>query len=149
MPVPVYFILIGGLATVDRALKIWILSLPDFGGFFVGDFFGIRLFENHGAIFGLPKISPFFEIVIIVIGMILIGAAISVWSKKEKFLFLGLILILLGGVSNFLDRLLYGLVVDMIHIGPSVWNLADMMIGAGFIIAMIAILKERQKTASR
>ena len=62
MPVPVYFILIGGLAIVDRVLKIWILSLPDSGGFFVGDLFGIKLFENIGAIFGLPKISPFLKL---------------------------------------------------------------------------------------
>lgn len=139
-----FYFLIGGLATVDQALKIWILSLPDSGGFFVDDFFGIRLFENHGAIFGLPKISPFFEIVVIVIGMILIGAAISAWRKKEKFLFLGLILILFGGISNLLDRLLYGFVVDMIHIGPSVWNAADMMIGAGFILAVAQILNNNK-----
>ena len=38
MPVPVYFILIGGLAIVDRVLKIWILSLPDSGGFLLETF---------------------------------------------------------------------------------------------------------------
>ncbi|MEK7130618.1 MAG: signal peptidase II [Patescibacteria group bacterium] len=144
MPVPVYFILIGGLAIVDRVLKIWILSLPDSGGFFVGDLFGIKLFENIGAIFGLPKISPFFEIVVIIIGALLVGTAISAWRKKENLLFLGLILILLGGMSNFLDRLLYGFVVDMIHFGPSVWNAADIMIGAGFALSVIQVLRKRQ-----
>ena len=136
------YFLIGGLAIVDRASKIWILSLPDAGGFFVGDLFGIKLFENHDAIFGLPKISPFFEIIVIIIGAILIGSAISVFKKKNKLMFFGLVLIILGGVSNFLDRLLYGFVVDMIHFGPSVWNAADMMIGAGFGMAAIKVLKQ-------
>lgn len=130
---------------MDRIVKAWILSLPDSGGFFVGDFFGIRLFENHGAVFGLPKVSPFFEIIVIIVGAVLSGAAFSAWRKKEKFLFLGLVLILLGGMSNFLDRLLYGFVVDMIHFGPSVWNLADILIGAGFILATVVILEEKQK----
>ena len=134
------YFLIGGLAIVDRTSKIWILSLPDAGGFFVGDLFGIKLFENHDAIFGLPKIPPFFEIVVIIIGVVLVGAAISAWRKKENLLFFGLILILLGGLSNFLDRLLYGFVIDMMHTGPSVWNLADGMIAAGFILAVMQIL---------
>ena len=138
------YFLIGGLAIVDRASKIWILSLPDAGGFFVGDLFGIKLFENHDAIFGLPKIPPFFEIVVIIIGVVLVGAAISAWRKKENFLFFGLILILLGGLSNFLDRLLYGFVIDMMHTGPSVWNLADGMIAAGFILAVMQILNSNK-----
>ena len=143
MSVRLYF-LIGGLAIVDRALKIWTISLPDFGGFFVGDFFGIKLFKNYEAIFGWPKVSPFFEIVVIIIGVVLTGAAISAWRKKENILFLGLILILLGWLSNFLDRLLYGFVIDMIHTGPSVWNMADGMIAAGFILAVMQILNSNK-----
>ena len=139
------YFLIGGLAIVDRTLKLWTISLPDFGGFFIGDFFGIKLFKNYEAIFGWPKVSPFFEIVVIIIGVVLVGAAISAWRKKENLLFLGLILILLGGLSNFLDRLLYGFVIDMIHTGPSVWNLADTMIGAGFVVAAISILRKSDR----
>ena len=74
----------------------------------------------------------------------MVGAAISAWRKKENLLFLGLILILLGGLSNFLDRLLYGFVIDMIHTGPSVWNLADWMIAAGFILAVMQILNSNK-----
>ncbi|HLD61497.1 MAG TPA: signal peptidase II [Patescibacteria group bacterium] len=132
------------LSISDRTLKLWTISLPDFGGFFVEDFFGIRLFENHDAIFGWPKVSPFFEIVVIIIGVVLVGAAISAWRKKENLLFLGLILILLGGLSNFLDRLLYGFVIDMIHTGSSVWNLADGMIAVGFILAVMQILNSNK-----
>src|SRR3990170_8415125 len=138
------YFLIGGLAIVDWTLKLWTISLPDFGGFFVSDLFGIKLFENHDAIFGWPKVSPFFEIVVIIIGVVLVGAAISAWRKKENLLFLGLILILLGGMSNFSDRLLYGFVIDMIHFGPSVWNLAGTMIGAGFILAVMQILNSNK-----
>ena len=130
------------LSISDWTLKLWTISLPDFGGFFIGDFFGIKLFKNYEAIFGWPKISPFFEIVVIIIGVVLTEAAISAWHKKENILFFGLILILLGGLSNFLDRLLYGFVIDMIHTGPSVWNLADGMIAAGFVLAAIKVLKK-------
>ena len=132
------------LSISDRTLKLWTISLPDFGGFFVGDFFGIKSFKNYEAVFGWPKISPFFEIVVIIIGVVLVGAAISAWRKKENLLFLGLILILLGGLSNFLDRLLYGFVIDMIHTGSSVWNLADGMIAVGFILAVMQILNSNK-----
>ena len=74
----------------------------------------------------------------------MVGAAISAWRKKENLLFLGLILILLGGMSNFSDRLLYGFVIDMIHFGPSVWNLADGMIASGFILAVMQILNSNK-----
>lgn len=128
------------MAVIDRVVKILTISFRNSEGFFVGDFFGIRLFENHDAIFGLPKFSPIFETAVIIIGTVLVLAAISSFKKKDKLMFFGLVLIILGGASNFLDRLLYGFVVDMIHFGPSVWNLADMMIGAGFILAVMQIL---------
>ncbi|TAN58357.1 signal peptidase II [Patescibacteria group bacterium] len=140
MPVWFYIAVAGGMAVIDRVVKILTISFRNSEGFFVGDFFGIRLFENHDAIFGLPKFSPIFETAVIIIGTVLVLAAISSFKKKDKLMFFGLVLIILGGASNFLDRLLYGFVVDMIHFGPSVWNLADMMIGAGFILAVMQIL---------
>ncbi len=135
-----YLVALGGLVIIDRVIKFATLSFRDSEGFFVGDFFGIRLFENYDAIFGLPKFSPIFEIAVIIIGTVLVLSAISAFKKKDKLMFFGLLLIILGGASNFLDRLLYGFVVDMIHFGPSVWNVADIIIGGGFILAVALIL---------
>ena len=126
---------------IDRFIKFLIASRI-FGRFFIGDWFGIELFQNNAAIFGLPKISPYFEMLAIAAGVFLTIAIFFALRKKDEFLVIGLFLIILGGMSNFSDRLIYGYVVDMIHMGESVWNAADGMIAGGFVLAVFSILRK-------
>ncbi|MFC1627329.1 signal peptidase II [Patescibacteria group bacterium] len=66
--------------------------------------------------------------------MIILGLwlwLVKVWPKAKKYLVLGLWLIILGGMSNVFDRIVYGYVIDWIHSPISVFNVADVMIVAG------------------
>jgi lipoprotein signal peptidase len=52
--------------------------------------------------------------------------------KKRSMVSIALLYILLGIGSNFTDRVVYGGIIDWIHLpGISVFNIADMSIGAG------------------
>jgi len=69
----------------------------------------------------------------------------KIWQKGKDYLVLGLGLIILGGLSNVYDRLIYGYVIDWLQSPISVFNLADVMIviGLGMILHSQAIAKEK------
>ncbi len=55
-----------------------------------------------------------------------------------------------GAISNLLDRILYGYVIDFVDIGIwPVFNLADVFIVAGAAGLILLILKEEIRTVSR
>lgn len=57
-----------------------------------------------------------------------------------------LFIILLGALSNFVDRVIYHHTVDYLLTLTSLYNLADVMIVAGFVIYLFAINQENKKT---
>ena len=56
---------------------------------------------------------------------------------------IGLLLILLGALSNFFDRLAYGYVIDYFYLKNfTIFNLADASISGGAILALIGLNKK-------
>lgn len=87
---------------------------------------GIAVINNKGATFG-----------IIFAGIL---AYIYFFKKQDN---LGILLILAGGVSNLIDRVFYGGVVDFVSLPLiSVFNLADLMICAGIGLFFIDTLRK-------
>ena len=80
--------------------------------------------------FGLPADSRLFSI-ITVIFVILVAAA---WIRSGYRISIGLILA--GGASNLIDRLLHGGVIDYLFIGTFAFNLSDVLIWAGCLLAL-------------
>ena len=67
------------------------------------------------------------------------------WEKGKDYLVLGLGLIILGGLSNVYDRVIYGYVIDWLQSPISVFNVADVMIVAGVgIILYDMYIKTRE-----
>lgn len=60
------------------------------------------------------------------------------WVEIGHNLRTGLLLILSGGVSNLVERLWYGHVVDYIYISNGVLNIADFYIIVGMIVVFIS-----------
>jgi len=70
---------------------------------------------------------------------VIILPVLFIWFKKNRNL--GLLLVLAGGLSNLIDRLILGYVVDWIYLPffpYSVLNLADIYITLGAILSLIS-----------
>ncbi|NOZ92989.1 MAG: signal peptidase II [Dictyoglomi bacterium] len=97
-----------------------------------------RFLANRGATFGVSV--PYIDIISLIVLLLL-----SIYAYKYPSC--GLSLILLGGFSNVLDRLVYGYVIDYLHIpflpivGHTYFNLADVMIDVGVILLAWQIIK--------
>ncbi len=95
--------------------------------------------QNRGGAFGVGQKSTFSFIVanIIVLGIILKFISMQAKQLDKKTIF-ALSLVLGGGVSNLIDRLFKGYVVDFIDINglfnfPN-FNLADVYVVIGFVL---------------
>lgn len=113
----VFFQLVG-LVVVDQIVKWWAVSTH----------IGVR---NRGVFLG---ILPGTMITIALFSLWLIMALIlQKYQHSQVFLPYGLILA--GGLSNLIDRLIYGAVIDMIHypIVHVYGNMADIFIVIGCI----------------
>lgn len=91
--------------------------------------------KNPGIAFGIGDNVPgilFFLIALGLVGLIYFGKNLDL-GKKTNQIALGLIFG--GGISNILDRLFYGYVIDFIDIfAISTFNFADLAIVVGSII---------------
>lgn len=91
-----------------------------------------------------------FYILTAVIGLFLFGFAWYTHKRAEAdYDTLGEMLVLVGGTSNFLDRLIYGGVIDFIHISYGRWsfpvfNFADMYIVLGVALMIYTTFYEEQ-----
>ena len=115
----------------------------------MGDVFQFQYTTNNGAFMGLGARLPgsvrFWSLTVLV-GVALIGVLRFVWASQEinhPTGILGASLIIGGGFSNLIDRLLNdGAVVDFVSVGvgnlrTGIFNLADgaIMLGAGILLA--------------
>jgi signal peptidase II len=140
----------------DAASKAWALSRLSRGRdiSMAGGLIRLQLVINHGASFGLGAgYEPLLSAVAFV-GMILLGIwAVRAGSRAEG---LGAALAMAGAAGNLIDRLtrppavLHGGVVDWLHVsfyGPT-FNLADIWVRAGLLIAVAGWLWRRRTRAS-
>ncbi|MFB9279975.1 signal peptidase II [Cohnella cellulosilytica] len=121
----------------------------------LGDFFMITHIRNRGAAFGMLQEQRLFFIVItiVVVGGILWYLHRS-YRTGTKLLLAALATILGGAVGNFLDRALYGEVVDFLQFNFGsytfpIFNLADtaICVGVGMVILdALLTMKQENKT---
>lgn len=113
-------LLAAGLFFVDQLFKYFAVHR----GFFA-------LHKNYGIAFDLPVPS---WIVIPLTLAIIVTAAFALWRRRFNIMLsAALIFIILGGLSNLIDRLVYGYTVDYIILfSRSAINIADAMILGGF-----------------
>ena len=101
--------------------------------------------QNTGTAFGIGSNNA---IIIIILNIIVLGVIIKFLKERkddvEMNIFISLILIASGGISNLIDRIFRGYVVDFIDVNlfnfPN-FNLADISIIIGIGILLIVIIK--------
>lgn len=130
---------------VDRYFKILALQkFSDKSQNLISDFLVFTFTPNYYIAFSLPLSGLFLNILLIIIITGLMIWLLKVIKKPENnYLIFGLVLILLGALSNLLDRFAYGYVIDYFYLKYfSVFNLADAGISIGAILALIGLNKK-------
>jgi signal peptidase II len=114
--------------------------------------------ENRGAAFGM--LDDHRWVFMIISTVAIVGLTFYMWKfcRENKFLCLGLSLIIGGGIGNMIDRVFLGYVIDFIDFCafPKIWmwvfNVADACVCVGAAIValclVIDIVKESKKKAA-
>jgi len=125
----------------DFLLKRFFIKNPSFKRDFL--FLEFEMSLNKGIAFGMP-INQFVLYFITIFCLIVLSVYII--KLKDKILQAGLICIFLGAISNFLDRLVYGAVIDYVS-APyfAILNIADILITAGFFIVLFSLVCSYKK----
>lgn len=134
-------IAIAVLALVDRVSKWWAFNRLDHSWIFK-PYIHLQLAINRGISWGMlatGKQLPFYAITVLLI----IITGYLIWyahdRAKHQCVIFGEMLVIMGSISNILDRLVYGGVIDFIVLSYGQWswpvfNVADMAIVLGVII---------------
>lgn len=122
--------------------------------FYLLPFFNLTLAHNKGAAFSFLSESGIFATWLFIATALIISSLLSVWlhrvPKNNIWLSVALALILGGAIGNLLDRILYGYVIDFIHLHLKSWswpifNIADMAITCGALMLIVDLFKEKAK----
>lgn len=124
------------LLVLDRATKVWAArSLQAIGTIPLIPFFDLTYVENTGAAFGMGRGAGK------VLTAVSIGLVIALqvlrrrWPKDDAWLQWGALLVTTGAVGNLYDRILFGYVVDFLHLHHwPVFNVADSCISVGAVM---------------
>lgn len=138
---------------LDQIIKKIVLNNIAYGSS-IGTIVKIANVSNTGIAYGYGKDNQLF---IIILNVVIIGVLISFLVKNYKQLTnmvkLSIVIILAGGISNLIDRIFRGYVVDYIDINTiikyPVFNIADMAIVIGGILIVeyiiIKTIKKQEK----
>jgi signal peptidase II len=142
-------ILVASVATIgcDRVTKhVATTTLADAPRqSFLADTVRLEYAENTGAFLGLgADWSETVRTTVFVVGNALLLAALMIMAHRQRWSpssMLGVALFVAGGLSNLLDRVLHGAVVDFLNVGigpvrTGIFNVADMaiMLGVGLMV---------------
>lgn len=108
----------------------------------VGDIIGIELVKNPGVAFGLNSGNTKNIILTSIILMIVVNFIRTQKNKIDNKTAIAISMILAGGISNLLDRIIKGGVVDFIKVKYfAIFNIADCYIVVGWILLVIFLIK--------
>ncbi len=142
-----WLLLVPILFLFDRAAKIWAakdLAMRP-GGYMelIPGVVRLRYVENDGAAFSLFAGNS--VLLIGLTGLIMLGLLLYLClaKKPDRLTWLSLCIVLGGGLGNLYDRIAYGKVIDYVEpvfVRFAVFNLADVFVVCGAILAGIALL---------
>lgn len=121
-----------GLIALDRLTKWFILNHH-----------ADKLFKNPKLYFWAIN-SIFLYIITGAVLLLLVFLFLKSLKKKNLLLNIGFSLVILGGLSNLFDRIIFGYVIDWIRVfflPISIFNIADIMIVGGILCLIFALIK--------
>lgn len=144
-----FFLLILVFAFIDQLTKLFVILFKDkLPIVLIKNVLEITYCENRGIAFGMGAGATVTITIITALIMIMILALINKnYNKIDKKLLFGGVLLISGGIGNFLDRVFRFYVVDFIYFKPidfPVFNFADICIVIGvFIVGTRFLLMDR------
>ncbi len=120
-----------GLIALDRLTKWFILN-----------HYADKLFKNPKLYFWAVN-SAFLYVVVGAVLLLLVFLFFKTLKKRNFLLSTGFSLIILGGLSNLFDRIIFGYVIDWIRVfflPISIFNIADIMIIAGIVCIIFRLI---------
>ena len=127
---------------IDQLSKIFVLNLVSKSRIIIPKLLEIDIIKNYGVAFGLNN-GNFKNIIITLIIIVIIINFIKNQQKYiDKKMFISLSLILGGGISNLIDRIFRGGVVDFIKVSTfPIFNIADISIVVGWILLILCVVR--------
>lgn len=114
---------------------------------FIPEFLSFTYIRNTGAAWSLLEGKMWFFYIITIIVVAVISYILVKNIHGNKWLTIGLTLVLAGAIGNFVDRLRLGYVVDMIQtdfIDFPIFNIADMSLVIGVVCIFIYLILEEK-----
>ncbi len=135
------------LIAIDQAIKFFVNEqLHPIGSVeFIPGIIRFRYVENTGAAFGILQEKTSFLIVMTIIFMAIGFYVLFSQKIQSKMQYIGVSLILSGGIGNLIDRIIRQHVIDYIEltfIDFAVFNFADCLITVGAFLVIITLIKE-------
>lgn len=140
-----YILLLAALIAADQGLKYWTVSHLALGEStaFLPPLVQLTRLHNYGAAWSSLSGKT---VLLLAVTMVLMAAVAVLLVKKIVRHPLGVIaglLILGGGIGNFIDRIIHGYVVDMLDLmfmNYPIFNLADCFVVVGAILGAVYYL---------
>lgn len=138
--------------SLDRYLKNFAKNLNPGEEFnLIGDILSFSFARNEYIAFSLPiggnLLLSLITLTILYLTYLIIKLIIE--KKYFKFEFFALTFIVLGAISNMIDRFQYGYVIDYLNfLNFSILNIADIMIVLGTLLYFMYLLNYKQKNNS-
>ncbi|MDF9867119.1 signal peptidase II [Bacilli bacterium PM5-3] len=109
----------------------------------IKNFFSLLYIRNDGAAFSIFKGQMFFFFIVTFIALLVIAYLFK--TSKSKFALITTSILLAGVLGNFIDRLLYGEVVDFLSFTFNtykfaIFNIADCYISIAVVLFVIETL---------
>lgn len=139
--------IIAVLIVLDQLVKAYVVQNIAIGEIksWIPNLVSLTYLQNRGAAFSILQDQQWF---FALITFVVMGVAVWYLHKHIEdswWLVTGLVLIISGGLGNFIDRISQGFVVDMFHldfINFAIFNVADSYLTVGVIVLVLAMLKE-------
>ena len=139
--------IIAALIVLDQLVKAYVVQNIALGEIksWIPNLVSLTYLQNRGAAFSMLQDQQWFFAVITLV--VMAGAIWYLHKHIEDSLWIvfGLVLIIAGGLGNFIDRISQGFVVDMFHldfVNFAIFNVADSYLTVGVVVLLLAMLKE-------
>ena len=138
----ILLIIPGIILLIDQFSKMIILNIINESKIIIPKLLEIDIIKNIGIAFGLNNGNLKNIFITIVILIMIIGFIKKQYQNIDRNMMISLSLILGGGISNLIDRIIRGGVIDFIKVSTfPIFNIADCLIVIGWVLLIICVVR--------